>query len=467
MESMKILGRPPVRRTLEALAAVGFGLLAALPEPGLPTLLLLGGAAVAVGLWPRGVRAGLGGLAVLVVLSVARAIWLDGHWLYLADELPSALLRAGVPWLIAVSLRLYVSLGRRAEQDREHRRRRRVAELKQQVAADRLALAQSLHDDLGHSLSLVALNLGRLEVDPTLPQAARDSLSGARSELARAVERLGDSVVGLRAGAPLAPSHAESADALIHRARTAGARISVRGLPEGRRLADFGGERVVRILQEAITNASRHAPGAAIAIDAADRGRELRIRVTNGIPPRSPEIHTSGTGLADLGREIRATGGGFEAMPSGDEFVLTAVLRADGAPEGRSAEREDRHRETVSDGSAADGTKRTQRRVLIAAAAVIVCGLATAESISVVQKSNALLSPEAFADIEVGDARDDVVRFLPGQELPFRRGESRPPDCHHYAVTANSFDDAAGDVYQICFARGVVSSVDHIAGETR
>ncbi|MFC7742588.1 histidine kinase [Nocardiopsis composta] len=167
------------------------------------------------------------------MLSVARAIWLDGHWLYLADELPSALLRAGVPWLIAVSLRLYVSLGRRAEQDREHRRRRRVAELKQQVAADRLALAQSLHDDLGHSLSLVALNLGRLEVDPTLPQAARDSLSGARSELARAVERLGDSVVGLRAGAPLAPSHAESADALIHRARTAGARISVRGLPEG------------------------------------------------------------------------------------------------------------------------------------------------------------------------------------------------------------------------------------------
>src|SRR5699024_823638 len=81
----------------------------------------------------------------------------------------------------------------------------------------------------------------------------------ARNDLAHAVERLGDSVSDLRSGAPVLPMGAASVDALLARARAAGARITVQGLPEPRRLQDFGGEQVTRVLQEAITNASRHA----------------------------------------------------------------------------------------------------------------------------------------------------------------------------------------------------------------
>src|SRR5699024_6527046 len=88
---------PPIEGGGEPLTAIGFGVLASAPEPGLFMALLTGIAAIAIGLWSRGPRAGLGGLAVLVVVSMARATWLDGHWLYVAEELPPALMRAGVP----------------------------------------------------------------------------------------------------------------------------------------------------------------------------------------------------------------------------------------------------------------------------------------------------------------------------------------------------------------------------------
>ncbi|MFS0225484.1 histidine kinase [Corynebacterium striatum] len=66
-------------------------------------------------------------------------------------------------------------------------------------------MAQSLHDELGHSLSLVALNLSRVELDSALPENLRSIISSAREDLGKAVEQLGDSVVALRLGAKPAP----------------------------------------------------------------------------------------------------------------------------------------------------------------------------------------------------------------------------------------------------------------------
>src|SRR5699024_5519052 len=146
------------------------------------------------------------------------------------------LMRAGVPWLIGLAVRQYIVLGRRADRERELRQVQRLAELKERATADPLALAQSLHDDLGHSLSLVALNLGRLEIDPAPPESGRSSLLVDRTGLAHRVGRGGVSVSGLRSGAPELPMGAASVVALLARARAAGARITVQGLPEPRRL---------------------------------------------------------------------------------------------------------------------------------------------------------------------------------------------------------------------------------------
>src|SRR5690625_6544633 len=85
-------------------------------------------------------------------------------------------MRAGVPWLIGLAVRQYIVLGRRADRERELRQVQRLAELKERATADRLALAQSLHDDLGHSLSLVALNLGRRSEEHTSELQSRGHL---------------------------------------------------------------------------------------------------------------------------------------------------------------------------------------------------------------------------------------------------------------------------------------------------
>lgn len=463
---MTVLDRASARRSVDALTAIGFGALASAPEPGLFMVLLTGIAAIAIGLWSRGLPAGLGGLAVLVVVSMARAVWLDGHGLYLAEELPPALMRAGVPWLIGLAVRQYIVLGRRADRARELRQGQRLAELKERATADRLALAQSLHDDLGHSLSLVALNLGRLEIDPALPESARTSLSHARSSLTHAVERLGDSVSDLRSGAPVLPMGAASVDALLARARAAGARITVQGLPEPRRLQDFGGEQVTRVLQEAITNASRHAPGTPIDITAADVGAELRLKIENALGETPADAHTAGTGLSTLESELRAHGGELAAEKTDSAFVLSAVL-----PTRRQEQstHDDRAVEATRDvdESSTGRTKLRQRLILASTAAIVVVGLAAVEALTVVQNHRALLSAGAFSSISVGDARAETERILPGHELPARRGENRPDDCHDYAVTANTFDDAAGDVYRICFAQDEVSSTEYIAGGQR
>src|SRR5699024_12387705 len=131
--------------------------------------------------------------------------------------------------------------------------------------------------------------------------------------LTHAGERLGDSVSDLRSGAPVLPMGAASVDALLARARAAGERITVQGLPEPRRLQDFGGEQVTRVLQEAITNASRHAPGTPIDITAADVGAELRLKIDNALGQTPADTHTADTGLRALVSTPRANGGSHAA----------------------------------------------------------------------------------------------------------------------------------------------------------
>src|SRR5699024_10450735 len=96
MERMALVDRPSARRSVDALTAIGFGVLASAPEPGVFMALLTGIAAIAIGLWSRGPRAGLGGLAVLVVVSMAGATCPGGLLLCVGEALPRHLMLASV-----------------------------------------------------------------------------------------------------------------------------------------------------------------------------------------------------------------------------------------------------------------------------------------------------------------------------------------------------------------------------------
>ncbi|QAY63253.1 hypothetical protein ET495_08345 [Xylanimonas allomyrinae] len=154
--------------------------------------------AVVIGWFGTGLRWGLAacGVAVMAgaVLALSGTVLVSDVLIAVARGLCAGVL----PWLVAVAWR-----GRRdlessaaAAVVREHEAREQ--RLESQLAHERLRLAEQLHDDVGHALSLVALNLGRLELDRALTGATRSSIGLARSQVGEAVERLGVSVRSLR-----------------------------------------------------------------------------------------------------------------------------------------------------------------------------------------------------------------------------------------------------------------------------
>jgi signal transduction histidine kinase len=83
-----------------------------------------------------------------------------------------------------------------------------------------------------------------------------------------------------------------------------------------------------RIVQEALANAARHAPGAPVTVDARVRGSDLVVSVTNG-PPTTAAPPRPGAGLGQVGMRERAEllGGTLDAGPRDDGgYRVTATL---------------------------------------------------------------------------------------------------------------------------------------------
>jgi signal transduction histidine kinase len=107
----------------------------------------------------------------------------------------------------------------------------------------------------------------------------------------------------------------------------AGARLIVRGwlppLDPGAELAAY------RIVQEALTNARRHAPGAAVDVELHYTADALAVRIRDNGPGPSPAVPDGGHGLAGMRERAAAVGGELRtgAAPGGG-FLVTARLPA-------------------------------------------------------------------------------------------------------------------------------------------
>jgi signal transduction histidine kinase len=471
-------------------------------------MLALAAVAAPLGLTDGGARLGVVAMAVAVA---AGAIAVLTGWTDLRDGLVTAargVVTGVLPWSVALAWR-----ARRASEAeaalallraQDARRMRAEAEL----ARQRLQLAESLHDDLGHALSLVAVNLGRLELELERdPQdrhrqdtAVRESVGLARSQISDAVARLGASVQSLRTGpsagapsspsAPTAPSEPvrPDLDALVQDARRAGADVALTGSPGPGRLAGYG-TAVARVVQEGLTNALKHAPGQPVRIALDADPRRLVVTVRNplpGPPAGSPTAGAhapafGGTGVRSLSEHVRAAGGSVEAGPADGEYVLRAELRpvddtagraAAGPSAGELTAQPVGGREPLDAHAVTDGLFRARRRggalllaaVLVPAAALVVVAAAIQLS-DHLDARRAQLEPEAFARISVGDARFDVQPSLPATTL--ERPPGADPSCDFYAVTADPLADASGDAYRICWADDRVASTDLVVGGAR
>src|SRR5215510_12641374 len=269
------------------------------------------------------------------------ALSLIPWWLWLAADLPN--LNGPASGIIVFTaatiavdsigsrLRAQRDLAAQTERAEEERARRAVLE-------ERTRIARELHDVVAHHMSLIAV---RAETAPYrltgLPEPARAEF-GSLSEVARqALAEMRRLLGVLRHDQPaaLAPQP-ELADLhlLVDAARRAGVSVEL-SLPSA---LDPVPSRVglcaYRIVQESLSNASQHAPGAAVTVSVDQDSGAVLLRVANGRgepPGPSRNGHGPGHGLAGMRERVALLGGSLSAGPAPDGgFVVSAVLPLSG-----------------------------------------------------------------------------------------------------------------------------------------
>ncbi|WP_307831783.1 sensor histidine kinase [Prauserella cavernicola] len=258
-------------------------------------------------------------------------------WLVLVVVAHAALLGFGA--LAAARQALIASLRDRAERA-EAEQGRRIAEAR---AAERTRIAREMHDVLAHRLSLLATYAGALEYRPGMPAERVSQAAGViRLTVHQALEELRDVIALLRddpasegTDRPM-PALADLPE-LLAETRSTGATVDLRGLTDPEALPGATGRTAYRVVQEALTNARKHAPGQPVSIELdGTPGTRLVITVSNPLPnpladppaeePAPPPVPGSGTGLVGLTERVRLAGGRLDHRATAREFRLDAWL---------------------------------------------------------------------------------------------------------------------------------------------
>ncbi|MFE3180307.1 sensor histidine kinase [Streptomyces violascens] len=212
---------------------------------------------------------------------------------------------------------------------------------------ERQRIAQDMHDSLGHQLALISVHTGALEVDPELTGRQREAVGVLRQASVAAMHELREVVGILRDGieAPAAPDGAQPAargtagiQALVTAARAAGNTVELRAGGEPRTLAAAGDHAAYRIVQEALTNAYKHAPGAPITVELRYEPDSFVVEVVNGVVDRAAagqagEVVSGGQGLTGLHERARLVGGMVHTGPTDDGGFRVAGVLPYGAAE--------------------------------------------------------------------------------------------------------------------------------------
>ncbi len=215
--------------------------------------------------------------------------------------------------------------------------------LEHTARGERARIVRELHDVVAHHISMVAVQAETARLTtPGMPAAGAQRLSAigdtARAALTEMRRLLGVLREDTRAEvADLQPQPGlRQLNDLLDAARDAsgaGTRLILRGPPvtldPGVELAAY------RIVQEALTNARRHAPGAAVDVELhyADDGLRLRIRDNGPGPP--PTLPAGGHGLQGMRERALAAGGGLDiGAATGGGFLVAVRLPRDGEAAG-------------------------------------------------------------------------------------------------------------------------------------
>jgi len=212
---------------------------------------------------------------------------------------------------------------------------------------ERTRIAREMHDVLAHRLSLVSLHAGALELrTDARPEEVATAAGVIRTSAHAALEDLRAVIGVLREGGAESagtsgragrtgdgaerpqPDLGDVAE-LIESARAAGTDVRYACSLDATDLPAASGRTVYRILQEALTNARKHAPGAPVeALVDGLPGEGLRIRVINAsmAAPTTGKPPGAGVGLVGLAERVALAGGRLAHTAGDDAFTIEAWL---------------------------------------------------------------------------------------------------------------------------------------------
>ena len=272
------------------------------------------------------------------VVTTAAAATAIGAIFAEGENVTSAILIATVPVLAGVIVR--TRRGNREElavQERRHEGERALLEERQRIARE-------LHDVVAHHMSVIAIQAEAAPYktsDP--PKELVESFAEIRASALSGLNELRRVLGVLRSDAPDTTPQPGlgDLDELLDSARSAGVTVTAgvtgtpRPLPDGVDLSAY------RIVQEALSNAMRHAPGAAVEVKLYYGDAALVVEVRNDCPAGNGSAGTQdgvpgeGGGHGIIGMRERATmlGGHLQAGPTKKgEFLVTAALPLDNEP---------------------------------------------------------------------------------------------------------------------------------------
>jgi len=341
-----------------ATAELGAGLVLGLLVALVPWALLAGG--VRLGPWPM-VAGGVGVPAAIVLgyhatgasfLAMLAVAWLAAHGAGWAAEATALAASVALPiidvatnpagyrgeaWVYLATGTLFSwFIGRMLRRERALVAALVDAQGRLQgaaAAAERHRIARDVHDVVGHSLTVVLLNvMGARRVLIRDPAAAAEALDRAERmgrdslDSVRAVVGLLRTPADDGAAGPPAPGAADIAS-LARAAADAGlpVRVEVEGDLEA--VDASVGLAAFRLVQEAMTNVEHHAPAAEVAIGVVNHGDRLAVRVRNGPSRQHREASRGGgTGLAGMRERLSALGGTMSAGSDGDGWLVEASI---------------------------------------------------------------------------------------------------------------------------------------------
>ena len=279
-------------------------------------------------------------LALLVPLSLGASLAFEV--LYPSqDDLPLWIAGLVAGLVVAAVVAVGSSVGADRARVQSLRDRAETSEREQQArvaaarASERTRIAREMHDVLAHRISLVAMHAGALTYRPDLPADQQAEVARTIEENAHlALRDLRDVLGVLRAGAPdtsLDPERPQPGLAdlpdLVAEACAAGTRVTLEDhTAEG--VPTTVGRTVYRIVQEALTNARKHAPGCPVTVrTGGGPGSGVDVVVENPLPVGpGPALPGAGLGLLGLQERVDLLGGTLTHGTDRGRFVVRASL---------------------------------------------------------------------------------------------------------------------------------------------